>query len=128
MAVQVNLRVREDMRDKLVAAAEARGVSMNKEINDRLGSTFDAAKRFDPKKPTFGILRVIEEAMNAAGKSALFEQTHFWEIAQTKSWLNDPTAYQAAMDAAFAVLRECESCRQESGAGGPYAVGRPLLG
>jgi Arc-like DNA binding dprotein len=107
MAVQVNLRVNEGMRDKLVAAAEARDVSMNKEINDRLGRTFDAPRLFDTKKPTFGVLRILEEAMNAAGESALFERTHSWEIARTKSWLSDPTAYHAAMEAAIAVLREC---------------------
>jgi hypothetical protein len=107
MAVQVNLRVGEDMRDKLIEAANARGVSMNKEINDRLGRSFDAAQRFDFKKPTFGILRVIDEAMTAAGESALFEQTHSWEVARTKSWLNDPAAYQIAMDTVIEVLREC---------------------
>lgn len=104
MDSQLKIRVSPELRSQLEAAAAERGMSLSKAITEALRASVEH-RRFNPKKPTFGILRVIEEAMDAAGESALFEQTHSWEISKQKNWVEDATAYDRAADAAIAVLR-----------------------
>src|SRR6266446_2326862 len=108
MAIQVNLRVSEELRSKLTAAAERRGVSMNKEINDRLSRAFeDDAISGEGREDAIlhGILSVIAAAMNSAGQAAGFLST--FTLDGARKWLNDPFAFDQARKAAEHVLREC---------------------
>jgi predicted HicB family RNase H-like nuclease len=42
--VQVNLRIKEGLRRRLLREAKLHGVSLNREMRDRLASTFGAPK------------------------------------------------------------------------------------
>jgi len=103
MPIQVNLRVGDEMRAKLIAAAEARGVSVNKEINDRLARSFVAGSRGTGDADLEGLLAVIAAAMSAAGWAAASVATLSPEGA--KQWINNPIAYEQALEAAIQVLR-----------------------
>jgi hypothetical protein len=108
--VQINLRVKPDLREQIEQAAEVRGVSVTEEINDRLRRSLEDCigiqdKSPPPNKLARGVLTVVEEVMNAAGESALFNQSQSWAIARTKNWVNDPTAYHIATQAAAEVFK-----------------------
>ena len=105
MAIQVNLRVSDELREKLIEASDARGVSMNKEINDRLERTFEDDTFVGSGKENaalLGVLNVVASAMTAAGQAAGFFSTYTFEGAQ--KWLDDAFAFDRAIDAAIVVL------------------------
>jgi hypothetical protein len=103
-AAQLRFRVDKHLRDRLEQAAEEHGVSLNKEIAERLTRSLEPP-HFDETRPHYGILRLLDQVMNAAGESALFARTHSWEIARRMSWLDDGFAYEQAMTAAGEVLK-----------------------
>ncbi|WP_375762855.1 Arc family DNA-binding protein [Bradyrhizobium sp. Pha-3] len=101
---QLKFRIDRELRDQLEKAAEKNGVSLNKEITERLVRSLEA-KSLDDSKPTFGILKLIQEAMNAAGEAALFEENDMsWEIARKKLWTDSPQAYGRAVEATITIL------------------------
>jgi hypothetical protein len=107
MAIQINLRVSDDLRSKLVAAAEKRGISMNKEINDRLERDFAEEAlwgRETENRDLFGLLAIVAGAMTAAGQAAGFFSTNAIEGA--KHWFENRVAFDQAIEAAVQVLRE----------------------
>jgi Flp pilus assembly pilin Flp len=103
MSIQVNLRVSDGLRDRLIAAAEARGVSMNKEINDRLLRSFVADDLGTNDAELAGLMAVIAAAMTAAGRAAGFLSTLTPEGART--WSSNPVAFAQATVAAEHVLK-----------------------
>jgi hypothetical protein len=98
---QMKMRVDRPLHKHLEEAAAARGVSMNREIVDRLRLSLDA---WPPNPMTQPIFAVLDEAMQSAGESALFALTQSWELARKRDWLDDPYAYEKAVEAAIAVL------------------------
>src|SRR4051794_27319867 len=103
--IQINLRVPDDFRERLQAAAAERGVSVNKEITDRLQKTFDEDVRISLDGQTadlYAILRVVATAMELTGPTAGFMSTP--TIDATKTWLNNSFAYDQAVQAAVTVL------------------------
>lgn len=101
---QLKFRIDRELRERLEEVAAKNGASLNKEITERLVRSFEA-KSLDDSKPTFGILKMLQEAMNAAGESALFEENDFsWEIARQKRWTDSALAYGRAVEAAIAIL------------------------
>ena len=78
MAIQINLRVDEGLRAKLVDSAQAHGVSVNKEINDRLTRSFAddqflSANQND--RTLLAILHLVGASMSAAGQATAFVAT-----------------------------------------------------
>jgi hypothetical protein len=98
---QLNVRVALDLRQRLERAAAERGVSLNREITDRLtrSLTEDDAdvQRESDVQTTFygttlrGIMALVASAMHWAGRRG--------------SWLDDPLAYYRAIEAADVVLK-----------------------
>ena len=83
----------------------ARGVPLSREINDLLQRSFEydgAPGRRN--RLAQGILRVMAEAMDAAGESALFTKHQRWDVARQQNWVNDPDAYELATGAAAQIL------------------------
>lgn len=101
--VQLKLRIEPELREQLEKAAAERGVSLNKELNERLQRSIDD---LPPKNPLArGILRIAEEAMEAAGEYEMFEYTMSRRDAREMNWLNDRIAFDLATEAAIEVIR-----------------------
>jgi hypothetical protein len=104
---QINLRIDAELRESLDRAATEHGVSLNRELGDRLRRSLEQERVPSGRNALArAILRIVEEAMNAAGESALFSQTHSWDVARQKDWTNDPYAYGQAVAAGIEVLKE----------------------
>jgi hypothetical protein len=107
MAIQINLRVDEGLRAKLVDSAQAHGVSVNKEINDRLTRSFAddqflSANQND--RTLLAILHLVGASMSAAGQATAFVATSSMKGAE--NWISDPTAFAQATEAAKKVLAD----------------------
>jgi hypothetical protein len=103
---QLKFRVDKTLRASLEEAAKKNGVSLNREITDRLTRSLDRVPgELDETKPIYGLLKLVYRAMDAAGKSDLFNRTHSWEIALQTDWMDDGPSYEQAMAAAIEVLR-----------------------
>src|SRR4051794_34485349 len=92
--IQINLRVSDDFRERLQSAAADRGVSVNKEITDRLQKSFDEDVRMSLDGQTadlYAILRVVATAMELTGPMAAFMSTPTPDA--TRTWLANPFAY-----------------------------------
>lgn len=94
------------MKVRLEAAAEAKGLTFNKEVNRRLAESFDPRRELDPvlSDPVlFAMMIVLAKAMRRTGAPVLrlTDQTHSkheWD------WHRDPYAFGRAVDAAIEVL------------------------
>jgi hypothetical protein len=105
--IQIGLRVPEDLREKIQAAASQRGVAVNKEISDRLEKSFDEGMTFsetDGDGQLYSILRVVAAAMDSAGPMAAIMSTFNHEAGKT--WISNSIAYEQAFQAAVKVLTE----------------------
>jgi hypothetical protein len=95
---QLKLRVDEDLKKRLDASASLNGTTLNAEVNMRLQKSYDAVGG-EPGSIA-GFLFVLKEAMNAAGKGALFDLCRSWRLVDQQSWLDNPYAYGRAREAA----------------------------
>jgi hypothetical protein len=103
--IQINLRIPPELRDQVQAAAGQRGVSMNKEITDRLKRSLErSSHRAWHSQATEELLELIGDAMNSAGSSALFSLTHSWDLARQQDWIGSAYAYGRAVEAATKLL------------------------
>lgn len=103
--VQVSFRTREPLRAALEAAAKARGVSMNTEMNDRLMRSFEDEANLETefaRIPLYAILRLVANAVDHAGASAAIVSN--MGAGASKAWLDNPFAYDQAVKAALFVL------------------------
>jgi hypothetical protein len=103
--IQIGLRVPEDLREKIQAAANARGVAVNKEISDRLEKSFNEGMTIsaaDGDGQLYSILRVVAAAMDLAGPMAAIMSTLNPEAGKT--WISNSIAYEQALRAAVTVL------------------------
>jgi hypothetical protein len=105
--IQIGLRVSEELREKIQAAANARGVFVNKEITDRLEKSFSeemTVSSADGESDLYSILRVVVAAMEVAGPMAAIMSTLNMEANRT--WIDNSIAYDQALRAAVKVLEE----------------------
>jgi hypothetical protein len=103
--IQIGLRVPEDLRTKLLAAAAERGVAVNKEITDRLEKSFSEEMTIsatDGNGELYAVLRVVAAAMDLAGPMAAIMSEMNPEAGKT--WISNSIAYEQALKAAVAVL------------------------
>jgi Arc-like DNA binding domain len=103
--IQIGLRVPEHLREKIQAAANQRGVAVNKEISDRLEKSFNEGMTIsaaDGDGELYSILRVVAAAMDLAGPMAAIMSTLNPEAGKT--WISNSIAYEQALQAAAAVL------------------------
>jgi hypothetical protein len=103
MAIQINLRGSQELKERLETAANARGVSVNREINDRLERSFVADPLGSGDPLLVGVLTIVAAAMSAAGWATASFVTLTPEGA--RQWINNPIAYEQALQAAVQVLR-----------------------
>jgi hypothetical protein len=104
--IQTNFRTTTAMRESLQAAADAHGVSINREINDRLARSFEDHPSIEQdffSRELYGIVRLIAVAMNDAGRFAALIEGR--EPESTNDWPNRPFAFSQAVRAAIYVLR-----------------------
>lgn len=105
-AIQINLRVPPDLREQLQRAAEARGVSVTREINDRLAASFGHEAAIDAaigNRTLLGLLRLVGVAMQGAGKFAAFASA-VASHDKRQEWIDNPYAYDQATRAALTIL------------------------
>lgn len=103
--VQVSFRTREPLRAALEAAAKARGVSMNTEMNERLMRSFEDEVNLETefaRVQLYAVLRVVANAVDHAGTSSAVVSS--MATGASKSWFNNPFAYDQAVKAALFVL------------------------
>jgi hypothetical protein len=104
---EIKTRLKETLRAKLEKAAKRRGVSMNSELVDRLEQTFAAddmlAAAEDRAYPEHlaPIVTLIGDVMRGTGERAM---TDALPSDLARSWLDDPYAYDQAVQAVMAVL------------------------
>lgn len=105
--IQTNFRTTPEMKHRLEAAAQANGLTFNKEVNRRLAESFDASHELDPvldNDPVlFAMVIVMARAMaKAGGTSFLIKE----DARKAKSeWHTDAYAFARGVDAANAVLK-----------------------
>jgi hypothetical protein len=101
--VQLGLRVKEWMRAALEESAHEHGTSINSEIVERLEKAFadeDVRAEFWGRDGLYELMKAVATVMNRAGTRALlFSGKHI-----ASPWLNDPYAYDEALQAAVKVL------------------------
>jgi hypothetical protein len=103
--IQIGLRVPDDLRAKIQAAAIERGVAVNKEISDRLEKSFSEGMTISAAGADgelYSILRVVVAAMDLAGPMAAILSTLNPEAGKT--WISNSIAYEQAFQAAVTVL------------------------
>jgi Arc-like DNA binding domain len=99
---QLKFRVEKRLREQLEHAAQERGVSLNKEIAERLAHSLeDKPAAFDETSPAYGILKLLYAAMDAGGKAALFVKTR---APGDSNWVDDEFAYAIAAANAVEIL------------------------
>jgi len=107
--IQTNFRTNTQTRDRLQALADARGVSINREINDRLERSFigDALQlgHSEASPQLFAVLNMVAAAMNAAGRAAAFST--MFDEKKAMSWHTDPFAFEQAVKAAQRIFDHC---------------------
>jgi hypothetical protein len=102
---QIGLRVPEDLREKIQAAANERGVPVNREISDRLEKSFNEGMTIsaaDNDGGLYSILRVAAASMDVVGPLVAIISTANPEAGKT--WLSNSIAYEQAFQAAITVL------------------------
>lgn len=119
---QLLLRVSQTDRDQLKEAANARGVSVNREAITRLRASF-AQESFDggPAAELRGVLQLVSMVMLQAANATMAIS----QIARgpDNSWLDNPLAYDQAVRAAIAVLERFRPAGDKS----PKASAAPLF-
>jgi hypothetical protein len=105
-AIQINLRIKPELRSRLKEEADRREISVTKEINDRLEHSFDERQQVDifRNEKLYGILQVVANAMQSAGEVCSFFATARPD--SRENWFDDPYAFEQARLAAIHVL-EC---------------------
>jgi HicB family len=99
-SAQLKLRVSPNLRQRLEKLAQEHGVSINREVEQRLSRSC-ADDELIEEQPAFqhpamrGMMNLVATAMLHAGQA---KATAF------ASWLDDPVAYRQAVEAAKAVL------------------------
>ncbi|HEY8335294.1 MAG TPA: hypothetical protein VIQ05_15990 [Tardiphaga sp.] len=100
---QLKFRVDEYLREELEKAAAANGVSLNKEINERLLTSLN------PYAPMLNstsspLMKLLVEIMQTTGELVLFQQPK--NLRKTGGdWIDDGFAYDQAVAAAITVLK-----------------------
>jgi hypothetical protein len=107
-----SFRTSDKIRDRLLAAAKAKGVSVNQEINERIEASFDSpdvTEKAFANRGLYGLLRMVAVAMQISGRQAMtFKNSGDSDAAD--DWLSDPYAYDQAAGAAWKLL---DACRPE---------------
>lgn len=98
---QVNFRTTPDLKARIQAEADARGITFNKEVNRRLHESLKASDDHDQTRVP-GLL-AIAVAMNAAGQASGLHSALAASGAPGQ-WWNDPYAYEQAVQAANRVF------------------------
>jgi hypothetical protein len=104
-----SFRTSNELRDRLIAAAKANGVSVNQEINDRVEASFDTpdvTEKAFANRGLYGLLRMLAVAMQISGRQAMTFK-HSGDAESADEWLSDPYAYNQAASAAWKLLDAC---------------------
>ncbi len=99
--VQLKVRIKEELRARLEKAAKARDVSMNAEIGERLGKSFEYENRLGGPLVA-DLVELIGAAMRSTGEYGAFFATH--QIHKDGKWLANPYAFDQATRAAMTVF------------------------
>jgi Arc-like DNA binding domain len=109
--VQINMRLRTSLRDRLQAAARANGVSVNAELVSRLERSFAKDAEFGSQEET-NLARLIASAFTLGGQRAAKTMKHpEWTPAE---WMVEPSCYEAAMEAVLSALQAAQPVRYTS--------------
>jgi hypothetical protein len=105
----MNLRTDESLRDRLQAAADKNGVSVNKEMDERLKQSFEMQPDLFETKELFGIVQLIGWTMQKVNESAAMYSSplrdhQFWMDHQSRFWMENAYAYDQVIKAAQHIL------------------------
>ena len=99
---QVGLRVSEDMRRRLETAAKSNDRSINAEILERLGRSFDIEDRLGGPR-VVEMTETIATVMRSTGERAGFLETG--RLTNQGEWLSLPYSFDQAAKAANVILK-----------------------
>jgi hypothetical protein len=105
----MNLRTDESLRDRLQAAADKNGVSVNKEMDERLKRSFEMGPDLFETKELFGIAELIAVAVQKVNSQAAFYASplrdhQFWIDHQSHFWMENAYAYDQVIKAVQHIL------------------------
>jgi plasmid stability protein len=100
--MQIRIRLDDDLHTQLEDRAKGRGVSVNREIAERLEASFASEVMDKPSGPVGGLLELVTLAAQTAGHGALLASSLFVETAA--EWTDDSVAYEQAVRAANRVF------------------------
>lgn len=107
---QTAIRISDDLKAQIEAAAKANGETFNKEVSRRLSKSFEPASPV-PETQSLGVLtdavaRLIATAMHSAGNETAFLLNNRREHQdRSEHWLDDHLAYQQAKAAVEMLLQ-----------------------
>lgn len=128
--VDLKVRMKEPLRARIEAAADARGISMNAEAVQRLERSFDRSDLLSEAltlalgPQSAGIVIMMANAMSKAGQMAATMANPGDMIRARQSWFDDPYAFNQAVAAVNHVL---EGLRP-SGSTEPTAAAKAIDG
>ncbi len=100
----LSTRITAQTRQGLEVSAKSNGLSLSSEIEHRLRRSFDDDRIVDllGGPQLYAILRTIAASMDMTGRQALF--TAHGKVGGALDWLNDPYAYDQALEATMRIL------------------------
>ena len=110
---QYPLRLPDDLRSQVEKAAKDRNVSINAEILERLGRSFETEDRLGGPRIA-KLLASIGVAMNAAGENA--PEYDNLDVLSNGRWVRRREAYQHAVKVAVAILEANTPAEEPMGA------------
>jgi hypothetical protein len=117
---QLNLRIKETIRQKIELAARDHGVSMNAEMVDRLQRSFDldaSVVEIFGSRGLFEIMKIVASTMTQIGRGEYMLLRRAADPGD--HWLSDAHAYDEAVGAAKKIL---EMFRPKGDFAGPKTI------
>jgi predicted transcriptional regulator len=108
-ASAVTVRLDADLRERLEESAKERGISLNRELNERLRRSIDREALEPMDERERGLVALLATVMRSAGEQAL----HFAQMyaPDRLEWLDDHDAFDVAAQAAAHVLTALRPAR-----------------
>jgi hypothetical protein len=99
--IQMNFRTEKSFQEQLQTAAKKNGVSVNKEMNERLKHSFDRQTDLFEDQELFAIMQMVALAMQRTGAHAAFYASFSND---PQFWIDNAFGYDQAVQAAVRVL------------------------
>jgi hypothetical protein len=119
--MQLRIRLDEELHAQIEESARKRGVSVNRELSERLTGSFAREVLEQPRGPVGGLLELVAVVAHVAGRAATFYSSLGAD--NSAEWVDDAHAYEQALRAAVRVLEALRPAGEATPPGPPKNVG-----